>query len=394
MLKKLLIGAAALVLSSCAKDAPKVDETPVTEPAAAETPDFEHNDYADMANWLCHPDKTDDACAVDLTATAISADGTTSIIPFTPAVEPAFDCFYIYPTVSFDPTPNSDMTPGPEELNVVANQFARYGESCRLYAPIYRQRTLLELRTQMMTGQSTANAEMRYADVIDSWNNYIKSQNNGRGVVLIGHSQGAGMIYDMLDTDIIGSPDQAKLIAVHAIGFPTTLDPVTGEAAGLPVCKSGSETGCLVNFESFRATNAPPVASRFGLADGDRRAVCNNPAALTGNGPALNAYMPRQSLGRTEPNDYGVTVDTPFVLLPGLLTATCETNDTHDWLSIAINADPADPRADDIPGDVVINGEVLADWGLHLVDMNLAMGNLVELAKTEGAAWQAAQTPE
>ena len=67
---------------------------------------------------------------------------------------------------------------------------------------------------------------------------------------------------------------------------------------------------------------------------------------------------------------------------------------THDWLSIAINADPADPRADDIPGDVVINGEVLADWGLHLVDVNLAMGNLVELAKTEGAAWQAAQTPE
>ena len=394
MLKKLLIGAAALVLSSCSKDAPKSNETPVLEPAAAEAPGFEHNDYADMEDWLCHPDKASDACAIDLTATAIAADGTTSIIPFEPAATPEFDCFYIYPTVSFDPTPNSDMTPGPEELNVVANQFARYGETCRLFAPIYRQRTLLELRAQMMTGQSTANAEMRYADVIDSWNTYMQDQNNGRGVVLIGHSQGAGMIYDMLKTDIVGSDAQANLIAVHAIGFPTTIDTATGKAAGLPVCKSGTETGCLVNFESFRATAPPPADSRFGLANGDDRAVCNSPAALIGDGDVLNAFMPRQSLGRPAPNDYGVPVETPFVSLPGLLTATCETNDTHDWLAITINADPVDPRADNIPGDVIINGEILADWGLHLVDMNLAMGNLVELAKTEGAAWQAAQTPE
>ncbi|WP_373007522.1 DUF3089 domain-containing protein [Hyphomonas sp.] len=395
MLKKLLIGATALVLSSCSKDAPKSNNaTPVAEPAAAQAPGFEQNDYADMANWLCHPDKASDACAIDLTATAIAADGTTSIIPFEPAVDPEFDCFYIYPTVSFDPTPNSDMTPGPEELNVVANQFARYGETCRLFAPIYRQRTLLELRTQMMTGQSTANAEMRYADVIDSWNTYMKDQNNGRGVVLIGHSQGAGMIYDMLKTDIVGSPDQAKLIAVHAIGFPTRIDPATGKAAGLPVCKSGAETGCLVNFESFRATAPPPADSRFGLADGDHRAVCNNPTELTGDGDGLHAFMPRQSLGRPAPNDYGVPVETPFVSLPDLLTATCEANETHDWLAISIKADPTDPRADDIPGDVLVNGEILADWGLHLVDMNLAMGNLVALAKSEGAAWQAAQTPE
>jgi|AntAceMinimDraft_5_1070358.scaffolds.fasta_scaffold01161_10 hypothetical protein len=394
MLKTLLIGAAALVLSSCSKDAPKTNATPVAAPAAAQVPGFEHNDYTDMANWLCHPDKASDACAVDLTATAIAADGTTSIIPFEPSVDPAFDCFYIYPTVSFDPAPNSDMTPGPEELNVVANQFARYGETCRLFAPIYRQRTLLELRTQMMTGQSTANAEMRYADVIDSWNSYMKNQNNGRGVVLIGHSQGAGMIYDMLETDIVGSTAQDKLIAVHAIGFPTTINAATGKAAGLPVCKSGTDTGCLVNFESFRATNPPPTGSRFGRADGDQRAVCNNPAALTGDAETLNAFMPRQSLGRPAQNDYGVPVETPFVSLPGLLTATCQANDTHDWLAITINANLEDPRADDIPGDVVVNGEILADWGLHLVDMNLAMGNLVELAKSQGAAWHAAQNAE
>ena len=83
MLKTLLLGAAALVLSSCAKDTPRDDTPTVAEPAAADAPGFEHNDYADMANWLCHPDKAPDACAIDLTATAIAADGSTQVLPFT-----------------------------------------------------------------------------------------------------------------------------------------------------------------------------------------------------------------------------------------------------------------------------------------------------------------------
>jgi hypothetical protein len=30
-------------------------------------------------------------------------------------------------------------------------------------------------------------------------------------------------------------------------------------------------------------------------------------------------------------------------------------------------------------------------WGLHLVDVSLALGNLIELAGKQGAAWVAAQ---
>ena len=31
----------------------------------------------------------------------------------------------------------------------------------------------------------------------------------------------------------------------------------------------------------------------------------------------------------------------------------------------------------DIKGDVIANGQVQKDWGLHLIDVNLAMGNLI-----------------
>lgn len=88
--------------------------------AIAENDGFDRTDYTDLDTWLCHPDKADDACEIDLTATAIQADGSTEIVPFEVATDPSYDCFYYYPTVSFDVTPNSDLEPGIEELNVIA----------------------------------------------------------------------------------------------------------------------------------------------------------------------------------------------------------------------------------------------------------------------------------
>lgn len=386
--------AAALMLAACnpgTQDSPPLD-VPAPPPVdAAETmsdPGFARNDYRDTANWLCHPGRDDDACDIDLTATQIDADGSTVILPFEPATDPGFDCFYIYPTVSFDPTPNSDMTPGPEELNVAANQFARYGQACRLYAPMYRQITLGELRKLMVAGSSEADLEMRYSDIKDSWDTYMREHNNGRGVVLVGHSQGAHMLFELLQNDLLAAPEWSQVIAVHAIGFTAQVDPQTGGWGNVPLCTSASDTGCMINYETFRADAEPPAASRFGQAAQDGHAICVNPAELTGSAHP-QAYM--KIVGLTGiAQDYGVEVSTPFVTLPGLLSAECRSNETHDWLAITVNSDPADPRADDIPGDVKVGDQVLADWGLHLVDVNLFMGDLVSLAESQGEAWMAA----
>ena len=53
----------------------------------------------------------------------------------------------------------------------------------------------------------------------------------------------------------------------------------------------------------------------------------------------------------------------------------------------AVHGNPADPRADDIVGDVMTNGQVNASWGLHLIDVNLAMGNLVDIVREQGKAY-------
>jgi hypothetical protein len=77
-------------------------------------------------------------------------------------------------------------------------------------------------------------------------------------------------------------------------------------------------------------------------------------------------------------------------MLPGMLSARCVNHGGFNYLALTIAADPSDKRTDQIVGDVVTDGEVQPGWGLHLIDMNLALGNLVEIVKRQGEAWAAA----
>jgi hypothetical protein len=99
------------------------------------------NDYKDDTSWLCRPGRTGDACDADLTTTVVAADGTLTKEAWAADPKAPIDCFYIYPTVSTDATPNSDMSQDPAEKNVVLQQFARFASKCRAFAPMYRQIT-------------------------------------------------------------------------------------------------------------------------------------------------------------------------------------------------------------------------------------------------------------
>jgi hypothetical protein len=81
------------------------------------------------------------------------------------------------------------------------------------------------------------------------------------------------------------------------------------------------------------------------------------------------------------------TISTPFVSVPGLLTAECVSNDKGSYLEITVNGDPKDARADDIPGDVRAAGKPNPTWGLHLIDVHAAIGNLVEVVGQQARAY-------
>jgi hypothetical protein len=356
------------------------------------------NDYSRPENWLCRPDRAD-ACSVDLTATVITADGTLTKEYWKTDPDAPVDCFYVYPTVSADMTPNSDMTPGTEEREVVAQQFARFGSACRLYAPLYRQVTVQALMGSLAGKMAPANRFLPYTDVLDAWRSYLANDNRGRGVVLIGHSQGSQVLTQLLINEIDGKPIQARLVSAILAGWnlsvPVGKD-VGGAFTAIPLCRSTQQVGCIVTYASFRSSAPPPPNALFGRQSAEgRQAACTNPASLPGGAGELRPYFRARS---RVPGATGGAwtasgrIDTPYVTLPGLLTAECLKVEQHTYLGVTVRGNPADPRADDIPGDMMINGERDPRWGLHLVDVNLALGNLVDIVRAQVRAYGSRQS--
>jgi len=367
---------------------------------SAQTP--EKNDYSKPESWLCRPGRQD-ACAVDLTATVVAPDGTLTREAWKGANPKApIDCFYVYPTVSQDQAPNSDMTAGAEEQNVIRQQFARFASECRPYAPFYRQVTLSGLRTSMAGGgRAVLDRGLGYDDVLDAWNHYLKNDNNGRGVVLIGHSQGAYILIRLIAEEVDGKPVQSRLVSAMILGTAGVAVPKGKDVGGtfkqIPLCRSAEQTACVLAYASFRSTVPPPANTLFGRVAGDGvEAACTNPASLASGSGQLRAYLTGAgsliASSAQQKHQWvtgGALVDTPFVSVPGLLTARCASNENGTYLEITVNGNPADARADDIPGDLGGAGKVQANWGLHLIDVNVAMGNLVDIVSRQAKAYGA-----
>jgi hypothetical protein len=370
-------------------------QSPAPSPAATAV---QPNDYGVDSAWLCKPSRQD-ACRVDLTTTIVRPDGRVTREDWKANLEAPIDCFYVYPTVSTDPTPTSDMVADPAELNVIRQQFARFGSVCRLYAPLYRQVTLAGLR-RMLAGGAQGGSLTRgpqYDDVRDAWRYYLEHDNRGRGVVLIGHSQGSFILTELIRQEIDGKPVQSQLVSAILLG--ATLAVPRGKDVGgsfqhVPLCRTVLQTGCLVTYVSFRSTSPPPADTRFGkVAEADMVAACTNPAALGGGRGDLKAYLARDggTIVDATPSKPWVTpersIDTPWVSVPGLLKAQCTSNEHASYLEITVHGDPSDPRTDDISGDLIVNGQPLRDWGLHLIDVNLGIGNLVDIVGQQSRAW-------
>ena len=354
-------------------------------------------DYSLSDNWLCRSGAESlGACDIDNSSTVIAADGSTTIEKWSANPNAPIDCFYVYPTVSLDTTPNSDLAAGPEEMSVVKQQFARFGSQCRVFAPLYRQVTLTALRAGMGGGQPMAvDRALGYNDVVDAWNYYLQHYNNGRGVVLIGHSQGSGVLTRFIQEKIEGQPIKSNIISALLIGTNVQVpkdEVVGGSFKEMPLCTSGDQIHCIVTYASFRATVPPPANSLFGRNGAETQSACTNPSQLAKGNDELHSYLNAEGgrQGAVEWIKGKPAVTTPFVSVPGLLSAACVNNEHGSYLEVTVHGDAGDPRTDNIAGDVLnADGTVNAGWGLHLVDVNIGMGDLVKIVERQSKAYLA-----
>jgi hypothetical protein len=380
--------ATAAAFATPARSDPAKSPTAMATPAVASSP----APAADDTVWLCKPGLADNPCQGSLDATVVDSTGRSSVQQASAASDPPIDCFYVYPTVSLQKGINATLGIDPEERAVAVAQAARFSQACRVYAPMYPQLTLAAIATPSKISYLSALVAYNYVDA--AFRDYMAHYNNGRGIVFIGHSQGALMLTALIKAEVDPNPDTRRLlVSALLLGGNVTVPvgkSVGGDFANIPACASAGQTGCVVAYSSFDTT--PPADSFFGRAGSGinpfakastvpLQVLCVNPAAPGGGSGALEPYFPTLGLGLfLGPAAPVQTASTPYVTYPGEYSAECKTSGGATWLQIDRVGGASDPR----PSLGVVKSPA---WGLHVVDVNIALGNLVDLVSSEAAAF-------
>jgi hypothetical protein len=348
--------------------------------------------------WLCKPGKKPNPCLATggrLRTTVISSDGRARVVNPRPGRNPKIDCFYVYPTVSTQTGPNANLRIDPEETGIARDQASRFSRTCRVYAPMYRQITT----PPQGFGELKQAAKVAYADVRDAWRVYLKRFNKGRGVVLIGHSQGAVALTKLMRNEIDRRPRvRRRLVSAILTGGNVLVKKgkaVGGDFRNVRACRSPAQTGCVLAYSTFAEPpeadslyGRPPrrgsFADAFGLPLGapNLHVLCTNPASLSGGAGALRTILPSvaptglfDELWGEIFNGDRPTASTPWITPQDHYSGRCVTSNGANVLMLS-PIDGAQQLTQPLPG-----------YGLHDLDVEIALGNLTATVQREARAY-------
>jgi hypothetical protein len=353
--------------------------------------------------WLCKPGKKPDPCMADRTATVVTYTGAerheTLQKPAKPGKTPV-DCFYVYPTVSVQEGPNANLEIEPQETQIAIDQASRFSQDCKVYAPMYPQLTLNAIKG-VVTQEDALKA---YSGVLAAFLEYMHKYNKGHGIVLIGHSQGALMLENLIKQQFDGNPALRKqLISAILLGG-NVLVP-EGQLEGVtfqhvPLCTTATDTGCVIAYSTF--LHEPPENAFFGrpgsqLLEGGTvppgsEVACVNPTLLkqqTGTPGNLLPYAPTTpfpgTLGEGTPVP---SAPTPWVETFGAYRASCMHENGATWLQPEQSPSIGTAAFEDLAAHNETAVELIGpEWGLHLYDVNIALGNLVHTVAVQTQAF-------
>lgn len=177
------------------------------------------------------------------------------------------DVFYIYPTIYMSgKTWNANLEN--KKLNKriddkpVRYQASVFNESCRVYAPRYRQAIINAFYGE----EGKKSLEFAYQDVKTAFECYLKNYNQNRPFIIASHSQGTyharKLLQEMIDTTALRN----RMVAAYIIGY--GID--TAMYITLKPCENETQTNCYITWASFKYGINPTVKALYGN-------ICINP---------------------------------------------------------------------------------------------------------------------
>jgi hypothetical protein len=370
----LLVAGLTLLTADCSASG---QTSAITSPSGVTQPKADPSGVV----WLCRPGQIDDPCLASLDTTVVEPDGSRKVVDYQAASNPPIDCFYAYPNITLQTTDNANLQIDPQEVAIAQIEASPFTQDCRIFAPMYREAT----GRASTAVEANAASSVAYRSVLVAWNDYLAHYNGGRGVVLIGHSEGSNVLTQLLVQRIDRVPAVRRLLVSAIL---TGIDDVSykegfGPLTTIGPCQSAVQTGCVVDYNAY--AGAPPDGAKFGgpnppdINGHAVQVICTNPANLSGgSGPLISLYrleLPTEEVAGSV--SQGVLAGsppkatTPWIEYDGGYSASCVTQNGYHVLRVAAT------------GKVPRLSSKNAAWGLHVDDPNLAMGNLVQLVHSE-----------
>jgi hypothetical protein len=222
-------------------------------------------DYSNTQNWAAGKMKIISAINYSPNFTIVAPDTVSkTLVTVTPDTSSNYDIFFVYPTI----LTNNDSTPAIYPINVVneaaanieinweATAFEQFG---RLYAPYYRQGNLATFYPTTSFAAQAAILDTAVTDIIAAFKYYMQHYNNGKRVILVGHSQGSMVLGMMLhnlesttDSSLLKSVFLSVLMGMESGPYVTTTGLTGGWWRYMPICQNPTDSVCVMSWGTHR----------------------------------------------------------------------------------------------------------------------------------------------
>jgi pimeloyl-ACP methyl ester carboxylesterase len=265
-----------------------------------------------------------------------------------------------------------------------------------VYAPVYRQATVPALQAGTTTRRDYLTA---YGDVEQAFDAFLRRIGRHRSFVLLGHSQGSYHLQRLIRRRIDNHRAlRRRLVSAVLLGGNVTVRAKSdrgGVFRRVPTCRRATQLSCVLAFSTFNETppnpslfgrGEPRLADFLGLPKGSKlETACTNPAALgSGRSVPLTSVVPTQPFAPGTLIAAGISLlglqwpaaSTTFVQSTAAFTGHCSRAGGAHVLRIA-----------SAPGTPLLKASPTPEWGLHLIDANVAQGDLVKILRSQIGAY-------